>query len=58
MEIYCTLIQKIIKITIKGLSVFTDLVPVYPNCHSIIHRKKNRTLSIAEMKAMIAAQRR
>lgn len=42
----------------KTVNPATDLVPVCPNCHSIIHRKKNRTLSIAEMKAMIAAQRR
>jgi len=31
----------------------TDLVPVCANCHSIIHRKKNRTLSIDELRSMI-----
>ena len=34
----------------------TDLVPVCANCHSIIHRKKNRTLSIDELRSMIKVQ--
>lgn len=29
-----------------------DLVPVCPNCHAIIHRKKNNVLSIEEMKRL------
>ena len=31
----------------------TDLVPVCANCHSIIHRKRNNTLSIQEMKRLL-----
>jgi predicted HNH restriction endonuclease len=31
----------------------TDLVPVCPNCHAVIHRKKARTLTIAEVRAML-----
>ena len=34
----------------------TDLVPVCANCHSIIHRKKNRTLSINELRVMIKSR--
>ena len=34
----------------------TDLVPVCANCHSIIHRKKNRTLSIDELRVMIKSR--
>ncbi|MGG8472501.1 MULTISPECIES: HNH endonuclease [Rahnella] len=36
----------------------TDLVPVCANCHGIIHRKKDRTLSIDELKDMIAASKK
>ena len=28
----------------------TDLVPVCPNCHSMIHRDKNHILTIEELK--------
>jgi len=31
----------------------TDLIPVCANCHSIIHRRKNKTLSIDELRKMI-----
>ena len=31
----------------------TDLIPVCPNCHSMIHREKNKTLSIDELKIII-----
>jgi predicted HNH restriction endonuclease len=34
-----------------------DLVPVCANCHSIIHRRKNETKSIDEVKEMIRMQR-
>ncbi|PLR32498.1 HNH endonuclease [Chimaeribacter arupi] len=37
----------------KTVNPETDLVPVCANCHSIIHRKKDRTLSIDKMKAII-----
>jgi 5-methylcytosine-specific restriction protein A len=29
-----------------------DLVPVCPNCHAIIHRRKNIVISIDEMKQL------
>lgn len=41
----------------KDVNPATDLVPVCANCHSIIHRKKDRTLSIEELKAMIQQQK-
>jgi predicted HNH restriction endonuclease len=31
----------------------TDLVPLCPNCHSMVHRKKSETLSIEELKETI-----
>ncbi|MGB6329508.1 MAG: HNH endonuclease [Halarcobacter sp.] len=31
----------------------TDLVPVCPSCHAVIHRKKNKTLTIDELKKLI-----
>lgn len=36
----------------------TDLVPVCANCHGVIHRKKDRTLSVDELKAMISASKK
>ncbi|MBJ2065221.1 hypothetical protein [Serratia odorifera] len=41
----------------KEVDPATDLVPVCANCHSIIHRKKNKTLTIDELKAMIQQQK-
>lgn len=32
-----------------------DLVPVCPNCHAVIHRKKTSTLSIAELRVMLGS---
>ena len=34
----------------------TDLAPLCPNCHAMIHRNKNRTLSIEELRAIIEKQ--
>lgn len=31
----------------------TDLVPLCANCHSVVHRRKDKTLSIEELKALI-----
>ena len=31
----------------------TDLIPVCANCHRMIHRNKNKILSIEEMKSLI-----
>ncbi|MCS3424082.1 putative restriction endonuclease [Rahnella sp. BIGb0603] len=42
----------------KNVDPKKDLVPVCANCHGIIHRKKDRTLSIDELKAMIAASKK
>ena len=30
-----------------------DLVPLCANCHAVVHRRKDRTLSISELKLMI-----
>ena len=35
----------------------TDLVPVCPNCHAVIHRRTQYTLSIEELRAMIKARK-
>lgn len=35
----------------------TDLVPVCANCHSMIHRRRDRTLSVEELKRVIATQK-
>lgn len=42
----------------KDVNPKTDLVPVCANCHGVIHRRKDRTLSINELKAMIAASKK
>lgn len=34
----------------------TDLVPVCPNCHAMIHRKKGRLLSVEEVKNMLGVR--
>lgn len=34
----------------------TDLIPVCPNCHSMIHRDKNKTLTIEELKEKIKTE--
>lgn len=31
----------------------TDLVPVCPNCHAVIHRRKDRTLTVAEVRELV-----
>lgn len=31
----------------------TDLVPLCPNCHAMIHRRKNHTLAIDELRALL-----
>lgn len=38
--------------TQKEVNPSTDLVPVCPNCHAMIHRKKSKTLDIEELKAI------
>jgi len=30
-----------------------DLVPLCPNCHAVVHRKKGRTLSLAELRFLV-----
>lgn len=37
----------------KQIDPAVDLVPVCPNCHAVIHRKKSATLSIAELRAAL-----
>lgn len=38
----------------KKLDPAKDLVPVCPNCHAIIHRKKSLTLTVADLKTALA----
>ena len=38
----------------KTIDPETDLIPLCANCHSIIHRKKEKTLSVTELKKLIA----
>lgn len=42
----------------KNVDPKTDLVPVCANCHGVIHRKKDRTLSVDELKVMIIANKK
>lgn len=41
----------------KNVNPKTDLVPVCANCHGVIHRKKDRTLTIEDLKIMIATNK-
>jgi putative restriction endonuclease len=34
----------------------TDLIPVCPNCHSMIHRRKNHTLSLGELQGLLRSK--
>lgn len=38
----------------KTIDPETDLIPLCANCHSVIHRRKERTLSVTELKKLIA----
>ncbi|MBD2256102.1 HNH endonuclease [Pseudanabaena sp. FACHB-2040] len=38
----------------KSIDPETDLVPLCANCHSVVHRKKAKTLSLKELVEMIA----
>ncbi|MGP4905368.1 HNH endonuclease [Psychrobacter faecalis] len=40
--------------TPKEIDPETDLIPLCANCHSVVHRKKDKTLSIPEIKNLIA----
>lgn len=35
----------------------TDLVPLCANCHCIVHRRRNQTLSVEELKAIVSENR-
>jgi predicted HNH restriction endonuclease len=37
----------------KKINPATDLVPVCPNCHSVIHRRREATLSVNELREML-----
>jgi len=37
----------------KNVNPETDLVPLCANCHSVVHRRKDKTLSIHELKKLI-----
>lgn len=37
----------------KSIDPLTDLVPVCPNCHAVIHRKKTATLSVADIRKLL-----
>lgn len=38
----------------KEINPETDLVPLCANCHSVVHRKKDNTLSLTELRSLIA----
>ena len=40
--------------TPKEIDPETDLIPLCANCHSVVHRKKDKTLSIPEVRNLIA----
>ena len=40
--------------TPKDIDPETDLIPLCANCHSVVHRKKDKTLSILEIRNLIA----
>jgi putative restriction endonuclease len=31
----------------------TDLIPLCPNCHAMVHKKKTHTLSLEELKQLL-----
>lgn len=37
----------------KSVNPQTDLIPVCPNCHAMIHRKRSSTLSIDDLKELV-----
>jgi len=37
----------------KRINPETDLIPLCPNCHSMVHRFKSKTLSLEELKKII-----
>jgi len=37
----------------KSVNPETDLVPLCANCHSVVHRKKDKTLTVQELKQLI-----
>lgn len=37
----------------KAIDPATDLVPVCPNCHAVIHRKKTATLSVSDVRQLL-----
>ena len=49
--------RPIAKNTIQKPDVATDLVPVCPNCHAMIHRKKEE-ISIRELRTAVKANKR
>ncbi|MBD8574696.1 HNH endonuclease [Pseudomonas syringae] len=40
----------------KVVSPESDMVPLCANCHAVIHRRRDRTVSIEELKAMLRIQ--
>jgi putative restriction endonuclease len=50
-----------IPISVRGgptmINPATDLVPVCANCHAIIHRRRDRTLSIEELREIVMSRR-
>ena len=43
---------------IQNVDPATDLVPLCANCHSIVHRRRDQLLSVADLKALIGAHGR
>ena len=42
----------------KTIDPETDLIPLCANCHSVVHRKRDKTLSITELKYLIANRKK
>ncbi|MBI7240155.1 restriction endonuclease, partial [Pseudomonas aeruginosa] len=37
----------------KAVNPETDLVPLCANCHAVVHRRRDRTLSVDELKGLV-----
>jgi putative restriction endonuclease len=38
----------------RKINPATDLVPLCPNCHSVVHRKKTSTLTVPQLRALLS----
>lgn len=53
-ESFIVTVRELFQISKKSKNIeLTDLVPVCSNCHRILHRNKEKMLSIEELKQLI-----